>query len=271
MEKPLFSYNNYKSYLLDRIRSEPKAGRGARLRLANAIGCQIAYISHVLGGDRHFSVDQAEAITRHLALDKDEREFFIWLVEKERAGTKGAQEFFKNLLDQKREQYLQLKKRVDISISHDLSDNAKAVYYSDALYSAIHMAITIRGLQTPTALTNRFDIDLERVGEIINFLKMYGLIQEDRGRLLPTTKYLFLDRSSPFIVQHHVNWRLQSMKSIARKKKNETHLSMTVTMSEKDAQAIRRRIAEFIEETSKVIKESPEEKLMALNIDFFEP
>ncbi len=268
MEKSLYTYNYYKTYLLDRIKREPKAGRGVRQKMAEYICCQVAYISHVLSGDRDFSVEQAEAITRFFAMTSDESEYFIWLIEKERAGTSQARDFFEKLLQQKREKYLQLKNRVNIS--DELDDSAKATYYSDYLFSAVHMIVTISKFQTPKAISEAFGISMKKTSNILEFLKTNGLITEHAGRLIPTSKYLFIDKESPFILQHHTNWRLQALQNVRSGENTDLHLSMVVTMSEKDSKQLQRRISEFIEEISETIKKSPEEKLMAIGIDFFQ-
>ena len=93
---------------------------------------------------------------------------------------------------------------------------------------------------------------------------------EQGGRLVPTSKYLFISKESPFIVQHHGNWRMQALQSVRKARSGDLHLSMVVSLSEKDARRLQRRISEFIEEISETIKKSTEEKLMAVGIDFFQ-
>jgi uncharacterized protein (TIGR02147 family) len=235
--------------------------------MAEAIGCQVAYISHVLSGERDFSVEQAEGITRFFAMTSDESEYFIWLVEKERAGTTQTKTFFEKLLQQKKDKYLQLKNRVNIS--YELDDIAKATYYSDYLYSAIHMIVTIPKFQTPNSISEALGISLKKTSQILEFLKAHGLITESSGKLISTSKYLFIDKNSPFIIQHHTNWKMQSLQNARKNDSSDLHLSMTVTLSEKDSKLLQRRISEFIEEISETIKVSNEEKLMAIGIDFF--
>ena len=267
MEKSIYTYSSYKNYALERIKREPKAGRGVRQKLAEFVGCQVAYISHVFSGDRDLSVEQAEGFTRFFAMTSDESEYFIWLVEKERAGTVTAKNFFEKLLQQKKDKYLQLKNRVNIET--ELNDMAKATYYSDYLYAAVHMLVTISEFQTAKVISEAFGISLKKTSQVLEFLKTNGLMTENAGRLVPTSKYLFIDKNSPFILQHHTNWRLQALNSIRRGESSDLHLSLSVTLSEKDAKNLQRRISEFIEEISETIKKSPEEKLMALAIDFF--
>lgn len=157
-----------------------------------------------------------------------------------------------------------------MNISNELGDTAKATYYSDYLYSAIHIIITIPKFQTPKAISEAFGISLKKTSEILEFLKTNGLVTENSGKLVPTSKYLFIDKDSPFILQHHTNWKMQTIQNVRKNDSTDLHLSMTVTLSEKDSKILQRRISEFIEEISETIKKSPEEKLMAIGIDFFD-
>ena len=167
MDKTIYSYSHYKNYLKERIRSEPKAGRGVRQRMARSIGCQAAYVSHVLVGERDFSVEQAEAITRFFSMTSDESEYFVWLLERDRAGTPQSKAFFEKLLQQKREKHLQLKNRVNIS--QEVADAVKATYYSDYLYSAVHMIVTIPKYQTAKAIAEALSLPLKKISSVLEF------------------------------------------------------------------------------------------------------
>ena len=83
----LFEQTDYKAYLLALIATYPSKGRGIHRSMAEAIRCQVAYISHVLAGDYHFSIEQAEASARFFGLSRAESEFFVLLVSHNRSGT----------------------------------------------------------------------------------------------------------------------------------------------------------------------------------------
>ncbi|MBS1983727.1 MAG: TIGR02147 family protein [Bdellovibrionales bacterium] len=265
MSDSIYSHSDYKRYLIERTRVE---GHGARQRLAQAIACQAAYVSHVLNGDRHLSVDQAEAVARHFALGSDETEYFVWLVEWARAGTPGARRLFARLLEQKRTQSLQLKKRVNIS--EELSDADKAIYYGSYIYSAVHMLVTIPKYRTVESIAQRLAQPSARIVAVLDFLTSRQLVTERAGKFEAGSRYLFIDKESSFVLQHHSNWRLQAMQNAAKRSGEDLHLSLVVTLSEEDAQSLRQRVAEFVSEISGKIKESKEERLMNLNLDFFE-
>jgi transcriptional regulator with XRE-family HTH domain len=268
MTQSVYTSKSYKPFLLQLIRNAPHGGHGMRKKLAEAMGCQLTYVSQVLNGSRHLSVDQAEAAARFFGLDADEAECFIWLVEWERAGTVAARKFFLRLIERKRSEYLQLRNRV--SISDDLKDSDKATYYGDPLYAAVHMAVTIPEYRTTEALVRRFRQPSERIKGILAFLKARGLVEERKGQLEPGSRYLFIEKKSPFILQHHSNWRMQALQSVARREEDSVHLSMVVSLSDKDAAVLRTRIGQFVEELSATIKVSREERLMVMNLDFFD-
>lgn len=268
MAKVLFSYTNYKAYLQDRIRSEPNKGHGYRRKMADAMNCQLSYVSHVLGGDRNLNVEQAEGLTRFLGLTADEREYFIWLVEHERSATPGAREFFTQLLDRKRDEFFQ--DQVAVESATKLDDSIKATYFGSYLYAAVQSLVMIEAFLTPQTIADRLGIELEVAAKVTGFLKQHGLIRDDRGRLTPTAKSIFIDRESPFILQHHTNWRMRALQSVARGRKSDQHLSFVLTISEKDAKLIRQKIAELVEVVTKTAQASREEKVTVANFDFFE-
>ncbi|RYZ66775.1 MAG: hypothetical protein EOP05_18630, partial [Proteobacteria bacterium] len=87
MNQSIYSFTDYKAFVLETIESMENQGRGVRRRIAEFIGCQVAYVSQVLAADRHFSLEQGEALARFLGLLEDETEFLFLLIEHARAGT----------------------------------------------------------------------------------------------------------------------------------------------------------------------------------------
>ncbi len=88
MERDLFDYMNYKEYLLSWIASRPKKGRGTRASLAQFIRSPISHISQVLKGTSDFTPEQAEEVNEFLGHTTEQAEYFLLLVQLERAGTK---------------------------------------------------------------------------------------------------------------------------------------------------------------------------------------
>ncbi len=75
----VFQAKSYKAHLLEVIAAAPSEGRGLRKQLAGHIGCQVGYITQVLGGDSHFSPEQGEAAARFFHFTPKETEYFLLL------------------------------------------------------------------------------------------------------------------------------------------------------------------------------------------------
>ena len=81
-----FDYTDYKSYINARLDADPQ-GRGSRSALARAIRCQSAFVSSVLRGSVHFTPEQGEAINEHFGHSETDADYFLLLLQLQRAGT----------------------------------------------------------------------------------------------------------------------------------------------------------------------------------------
>lgn len=264
----IFTYENYKAFLLDVISSYPKGGRGLRAKLAQAMNCQVAYVSHVFKGNYHLSLEQAEAASRFFALNKEEGEYFLLLVSQQRAGSRELRSFFDRALKDKRDQISLLKSRV--KISERIGAEEQSTYYSHWYYAAIHMLITIPEFQTAEKISKRLKLSQKKVNEVLGFLVGCNLLRKEGLSYRPGSSLLHLEKDSPLIARHHSNWRMSAITSLSEEKENDLHYSGVVTCSEKDRDLVREKIAKCLEDCISVIKASPEEKLMGICLDWFE-
>ena len=79
IKKSIFTYTQYKTYLL--AVEQSSVVKGYRSRLAEATNCQNAFVSQVLNGEVNFSLEQALKIANFLHLQGDEYQYFLWMVE----------------------------------------------------------------------------------------------------------------------------------------------------------------------------------------------
>jgi uncharacterized protein (TIGR02147 family) len=264
----IYEYRDYKALLRALIDSYPKGGRGIRKALAESIRCQVAYVSHVLAGSYHFSVEQAEGAARFFGLSRDESEYLLLLVSQNRAGTKELQSFLDRMLDDSVRRQKSLKSRAKIKETIDRVD--QATYYSHWYYGAVHMLLTIPELRTREAISRRLKLTPRKVSGILDFLIASGLVKKEGAQFLPFATALHLEGDSPLIARHHTNWRLCSISSLSEERPNDLHYSGVVTCSENDLPKVRERIAQCLEECVAIIKPSKEERLVGLCLDWFE-
>ena len=264
--KSVFKYRDYKDYLLART---GKAGTrtGFRSRLAVSAGCNTAYVSQVLNGGAHFSIEQAERLSDPLDHTEDEAHFFLLLVQLARAGTSPLKKYFESQVDKILDQRLNIQKR--LGVKRDLSPADQAVYYSAWHYAAIHVALTIPQLNQAEALSKYFDIPLKKVRRVLEFFVSTGLASEKGGRYFPGEIYIHLSQDSENILRHHTNWRLQAINSIARDATEDVHYAAAVTLSRKDAFKVKDLIIENLKNMNKLISDSKEEEVYCFTTDFF--
>ena len=266
--KSVFEYENYKKYLNDYIKNQPKNGRGLKRRWAEIAGCQVAYISHVLDQEYNFGAEQLESISKSLGHSLQEQEFLLLLLSYQRAGTHSLSSFYKSLIQERKEKYSTLRERMKIKENLTIKD--QAIYYSKWYYSAIHIILTIPEYRNADKIASHLGLPLNIVRAALTFLIEKGLVSLNKEQYKVSGPFLHIEKNSPLINQHHYNWRTQSLKSLAVEKENDLHFSSCFSISKDDMNKLKLMVTRHIQESAEVIRPSKEEKLMALCIDLFE-
>ncbi len=230
MSRPIFEYENYKKYLKDWIASRPRAGHGDRSRIAEALRCHVTYVSQVLSGDTDFSPEQAEQLTHFLGLSENERDFFLLLVHRARAGSASLRAYYQSKIQETVNQRMVLKNRLEFK--NTLTSEDRATYYSSWQYSAVHLLSSVPELNTKERIGRYLDLPLKRVNEVLEFLLSAGLVIEERGRYSYSPANLHLGSDSPFLPKHHMNWRLQAIRALVRDSPEEALCSYCLDLFE---------------------------------------
>lgn len=264
----IFDYLDYKMYIQNFSQRLPARGHGFRSRMAEAAGCRVAFVSQVLNGDLHFSLEQAEALNPLLGHSSEESDFFILLIQLERAGTHALKARLRQQINRILERRLTLKNRVDIKA--ELDPITQATYYSSWHYAAVHILVTIQEYCTKEAVASRLRLPLEKVSSIVEFLRSVDLVRFEKGRIVPGVPRIFLGSDSPMISRHHSNWRVRAIESLDRNEGSDVHLSTLVSFSKADLLRLKEQIIKGIERARAIARESsPEEEVYCFNVDFF--
>jgi uncharacterized protein (TIGR02147 family) len=265
--KSIFEYRDYKAYLHEIERSQTRIQRGFRSRLAEALSCQNAYVSQVLNTEAQFGLEHGLKIAEFLELPEREKKYFLLLIEHARAGTSGLKAYFGRELEALRIENLNLKEKVPEALV--LSKEHQAVYYSHWMYSAIHVLTTLKSHRSVKAIVDSLNLPEESVRSAILFLLKAKLLIEKKGELYPGPVQLHLGKDSPWIRQHHTNWRLSAINSLAQIEKNDIHYSTVSSLSYKDVEALKARFAAEIASYVRTVQDSAEETLYGFNLDFY--
>jgi uncharacterized protein (TIGR02147 family) len=265
----IFDFRDYKKYLNTALSTEG-ANRGSRSRLAEKLRCQTAFISHVLNGNSHFSLEHAVVISQFLGHTPEESRYFILLVSLGRAGTKALEEHFNTQIAEIQRKRTQIKER--ISTDRSLSLETQMRYYSAWYYSAIHVATSIPQCRTRDAIATALGLAPALVAECLEFLMEHSLVITEKGRYTIGPVRIHLGADSPIISKMHSNWRLQALQSLERPisaTAADLHYSGAITLSRKDAKRIRDVLLKAIDQTEQIFRPSSEEVVYCVAMDWF--
>lgn len=261
-----FAYDDYRAYLESRLATTGKQ-RGLRARMAKDLRCQSAYISRVLAGESHFSLEHAIQISRFLGHGDLEREYFLLLVEEARAGSQELAEFFREKREEVRARRLVIAER--IKVKKELSREDQVTYYSSWLYAAIHVMLTVPAFQTVEEIARYLQLPVSKVSTILEFLEQAGLASRQGARYQTGETRIHLGKDSPMISRHHANWRLRAMQAMDQPSPDSLFFSGPISIAEHDVGNVRAKLLKLLEEIEPYFRQGKEECVVCLDLDFF--
>jgi uncharacterized protein (TIGR02147 family) len=264
----LFSFKDYREFLLSRMAELPKKGHGELSRMAQALGVHSALLSMVLSGQRDLSLDQSYELATYLGFTELETEYFTLLVSRDRSGNHRYKAFIEKKLEKIRQEAQQVVKR--FPHERTLTNQERAVFYSSWLYSAIRIyTSTTEEGRTVEEIVERFHIARPFVIRVLDFLAASGLVVKAGDRFKLGTQRTFIEHGSPHLLKHHSNWRIKALEQADRISESELMFTSPFSVSKDDFQKIREQVTELLKQFSQVVKDSPAEEIACLNIDLF--
>jgi uncharacterized protein (TIGR02147 family) len=263
----IYDYQDYRRFLVDALGGKNKR-TGQRGALARHLGCQTAYLSQVLSGVANLSLEQAYKVNQFLGHDPQASDYFLLLVQKERAGTHELKAYFHTKIGEILQRRSEIRSRV--AKNRTVSERDQAYYYSQWYVGAMHVALSVPHLQSIAELSRHFQLEESVVREVLDFLLNTGLAAYEKQRYTIGPSHIHLAKDSVFIKQLHSNWRLKAVQSLGRKTEDNLHYSVAYTLSRADALKVRQQILDVIEQNMEIVKPSKEEVVYCNTIDFFE-
>jgi uncharacterized protein (TIGR02147 family) len=265
-EQMIFDFIDYKAFLRFKVGAK-SARRGLKTALAKALSCQPTYISQVINGHAQLSLEQAHDLNEFFGFSHEESHYFLLLVQKDRAGKASLKKYFSDQLQQILDHRLNLTRR--LGTQNTLSDEQKSIFYGSWHYLAIYLALTIPQLRHRETLARHFQLPLKKVNEVLDFLVGCGLAKQVGDTFASESGLIRIGNDSPHILRHHTNWRLQALESLDREDVHDLHYSAVYSLSRADIRKLKNQMLEHIKEYLAVVKDSPEEEIYVLGLDFF--
>lgn len=263
----IYGLKDYRSVIRHWLENE--AGRGGQRRLSEAGGCQPSYLSQVLSGAAEITLDQAYGMGFAMDLDPDSSEFFLLLVQRDRAASKLFREHLSRRIDAVIKKKSQLSER--FNPGRILSGDEQARYYASWHYSAIHTLTAVPEFQTIKALEKRLRLSAEVIERAVHDLENMAIVRRDGVRVIALARDVHASSSSALNFGYHAIWR-----AVANQRMQEmpvgrnTHYTALYGLSRSDVQKLKSMMLEFIQKTREVVGPSAEETVAVMACDLFE-
>lgn len=265
--KSLFEFEEYRGFIKYRFSHSPKKGHGQPKRLADHLGIHTTLVSQILLGKKSFTQDQAALAAEFLNLSELETEYFVSLVNWDRAGNNANKKLIRRQMDQIRKKSDELANRVQVAKA--LSEEERAIFYSNWMYSAVRQMTAFPEVNSIEKIAEQLQLPRSRVIAVIEFLLKCGLVGGTDGEYFVGPASTHIPASSPLSRVHHRNWRERSLPAMDQDLAENVFFSTPMTLSRKDSDVVRKMIVQFMEEIYKVVDPSPSQTLRCLNIDWF--
>ena len=263
----IFEFNNYKKFVNKRILEMPKRGHGQYRKMSIYLAVSSVNVSQIFKGDRELTVEQACSLCEFFGLAELESQYFVNLVEFERAGTHQLKTMIKKRLGEIHDKAQDLKHR--LVQQKQLNEETRAIFYSNWYFSGIRLATSIPHLQTVDSISERFDLPLTTVNRVLLFLMQHGLCIEEKGKFRMGPSSTHLEASSPLVSRHHLNWRMKGIEKMEHFSSEELFLTLPCSLNLPAMKAIRKELVDVIERVTKIVDDAPSERVACFNIDFF--
>jgi uncharacterized protein (TIGR02147 family) len=261
----VYDYLNYRNFLKDWIQAESKKSKGIQTKLAAAAGVSSTLISRILSGSKNLTSEQANEMAEYFGFNDVETRYFILLVEIERAGTVKLKN---RLLNEAKS--VAKKVSVRIANSSQINEEIKSVFYSSWIYSGIRNLVATPGPHDVNSIANKLGLPKKTVANAVEFLVANNLCSSGKNGIQYASSKTHIDFDSPYINNHHRNWRHKGLHTMENKNSDHLFFSSPMSLSKETAEEIRLLLSRAIEDIMKKTGPSPSEVTYCLNLDWFE-
>lgn len=262
----VFEYEKFSEFLENTVVKNTKIKHGEKKEIAEFINIHPTTLSQVLNKTRALNDEQAFLLAKFFGLNEIECEYILLLHQIENSQNK----IFKEALTKKKNK---LKKRSNnlserVEKDKEISDVDKAVFYSSWHYSCIWVFISLENGRTRDEIHQRTGIDKRQVSKVLDFLQQIGLCTEEEGKFVQQLGRMHLDKNSPHLKQHHINWRIKSIQKLDHPDDSDLNFTAPLSLAKKDFEKMREELVNFIQNLSSTVEKTNPEEVYLVNLDF---
>ncbi|MBN8555039.1 MAG: TIGR02147 family protein [Deltaproteobacteria bacterium] len=262
----IFEFDSYKEFL-KKVIADNKDKRAFQKQLALAASCQPSYLSQALNSKVNITSDHAYGLAKFLKFTEDEMNFFLLLVNLERASQLAFKKFILEKMERERKKYFRLTNKIKEDTHPDALKEFANIYYSSWHYLAVHILCTFPLIKDERDIAEKLNLKRETVMHALTQMKSQGLVEFKSGKWSATRKNIHISDNHPMISRHHFNWRFRAANQTYPVTEDEIQYTGVYSLSKKDLKKIKTMLNEAITSARKTALESSEEELINFNID----
>lgn len=264
----VFEFRDYKEFLKSWLKEHPKGGRGQLKKMSDHLAVSTTLISQVINGEKHFSLETGAEVTEYLGLNYKEAEYFLLLIEHQRAGAFKLKKILENRLEREQQAGSQMQNR--LKADRQLSEEEKMQFYSSWMYSATRILSALPKINSAKDMSERLNLPLGLINSVVEFLLEKSLCKIENGKLTYGAFRTHIGKDSPFVVKHHQNWRVRGFQSMELRRDEDLFFTQPMALSAEAAEKIRLMLPGIIEQIHGISGPSDSEVVRCLGIDWFE-
>lgn len=143
-------------------------------------------------------------------------------------------------------------------------------YYSSSVYAYVHILTSIPEYQSVDALSKKIFMTIDETFQILSFLESVNLVRREDSRWVYTSVELHVEAKSPLIVNHHSNWRWESLKDAQfQDQENSVHFTGVYSIAHSDFPIFKELILGTIKSFHSQAVASKPEDLVVFCCDYF--
>jgi Domain of unknown function (DUF4423) len=242
--------------------------RGIVKKLAAHLRCHSTFIAQVLSERAHFSFEQGLDVCGFFNFADDEREYFLTLLARDRAGTPALRKHHQHRLNELLEKQRDLKPKAALRDAR--SEGFEGEYFANWSYQAIHALTQIERYKTPTAIAEALQFSTVEVIAILNRLQAMSLVDSEKNKWTSLKDSLHLEKGSPHIRALRATWKAKILADLYNNKfMDGTRYAGIITVSDQDYQKVRDILIEALRKIRQLVEKSKPEAAHILSIDCY--
>lgn len=259
----IFDFEDYREFLRTYLSDESVI----RKHLLSATGISSSFLTQVLSGTKQLSSDQGYEVALYAGLTERETDYFLLLIDLGKAGSHKLQQRINGKIKQLQSEAFKVSAKVSSNIQ--LTEEQKAIYYSNWIYSAVRNLIPTQTNLTATDIAKKLNVPEVRIESAIQMLIDFGLLSKTDSGLRHKQGYTHLGSAHPLIFRHHQNWRQRAIQRMDHYNDNHLHYTCPMAISMESAKQLRIQLLESIKTVNQSLQ-ADADVAFCLNIDLFE-